>query len=81
MPPETSSETINVLIWVIGFLVAGYIAMFAFFKWIVGKVLAVTKSATDAIVSTRGSVDKLTAAVNKLTSVIDHEAHEKVKRK
>lgn len=70
-------------IWIISGMAAAIVALAAFVRWLVMKVIYVVNTSTTAVVATKGAMDKLTKAVEHLTTAIekDHQPVHKPKHR
>lgn len=75
MPEMESTQAIPTwaVVAVVGAMAAAIVAMAFFIRWLVMKVIHVVNTSTTAVISTKGAMDKLTKAVEHLTTAIEKE--------
>lgn len=88
MTVPTPADTIQALptwavVSVVAAMAAAIVAMALFIRWLVMKVISVVNTSTTAVVATKGAMDKLTKAVEHLTTAIekDHQPVHKPKHR
>lgn len=60
-------------LWIISGMAIAIVGLAAFVRWLVMKVIYVVNTSTAAVVAAKGSMDKLTKAVDHLTAAVDKE--------
>lgn len=68
-------------VWIITGMAVAILGLAAFVRWLVMKVISVVNTSTTAVVATKGAMDKLTKAVEHLTTAIEKDHQPVPKRR